>query len=254
MIDYGKPLEGTTALVTGAGSGIGSGGALSFAALGANVMVADIDLESAHETATRIKAMGGTAAVAVCDVTSEIQVTAMIAATISAFGSLDSAFNNAGNAMAQFRIHELPVEEWEQSLRINLTSTFLCVKHELAHMLVNGGGCIVNTASGAAKLPAPGRAPYSAAKRGVVALTAHVAADYASEGIRSNAVLPGLIDTPGVRANYPDGSLEQIAQQLPGGQLGQPSDIGDVAAWLCTDAARHINGQALVVDGGGILA
>ncbi len=247
-------LDGSTALVTGAASGIGRGGALSFAGLGARVMVADINLDGAQETADMIVAQGGTATAVTCDVTDEDSVQAMIAATIETFGSLDHAFNNAGNAMGQYAIHEMPLEYWRESIEVNLTGTFLCLKHEIVHMTANGGGNIVNTSSGAAKIPAPGRAPYSAAKRGVVALTAHVAKDYGSQGLRVNAVLPGLIDTPGVRRNYQEGELEKIAKFVPGGRLGEPADIGDVAAWLCTDAARFMNGQALVVDGGGILA
>lgn len=254
MSDLGTPLSDTVALVTGAGSGIGRGGALSFAQLGATVMVADINLDGAQETVGLIEAGGGTAAAVSCDITDEAQVEAMIAATVNRFGKLDAAFNNAGNAMGQYAIHEMPIEYWRQSVEVNLTGTFLCLKHEIIHMKEHGGGCIVNTSSGAARVPAPGRAPYSAAKRGVVGLTAHVAKDYSADGLRVNAVLPGLIDTPGVRANYEDGQLEKIAKFVPGGRLGLPADIGDVAAWLCTDAARFINGQALVVDGGGVLA
>ncbi len=249
-----SPLDGQVALVTGAGSGIGRGGAVAFGALGATVMVADINLDGAQETVEMLQASGVEAAAVHCDVTDEASVVAMIEATVSTFGKLDAAFNNAGNALGQYAIHEMPLDYWKQSVEVNLTGTFLCLKHEVVHMTANGGGRIVNTSSGAAKVPAPGRAPYSAAKRGIVALTAHIASDYAKQGIRSNAVLPGLIDTPGVRANYEDGQLEKIAQYVPGGRLGEPADIGEVAAWLCTDAARFINGQALVVDGGGILA
>ncbi len=249
-----SPLSESVALVTGAGSGIGRAGALSFAALGASVMVSDINSAGAEETVALIEATGGVAAAVACDVTDEAQVEAMIAATVERFGRLDAAFNNAGNAMGQYAIHEMPLDYWRESVEVNLTGTFLCLKHEIIYMTANGGGSIVNTSSGAARVPAPGRAPYSAAKRGVVGLTAHAAKDYSAQGLRVNAVLPGLIDTPGVRANYEDGQLEKIAKFVPGGRLGEPSDIGDVAAWLCTDAARFINGQALVVDGGGILA
>lgn len=240
--------------MTGAASGIGRAGAMAFAHLGADVMVADIDVAGAEETVALLEAEGVRAAALECDVTVEADVERLVAMTVETFGRLDAAFNNAGRAMAQYPIHETPLEHWNASMAVNLTGTFLCLKHEVRHMMEHGGGCIVNTASGAARVPAPGRAPYSAAKRGVVALTAHVAQDYGRHGIRVNAVLPGLIDTPGVRGQSDAEKLERMAAFLPGGRLGEPAHVGDVAAWLCTDATRYINGQAIVVDGGSILA
>ena len=178
----------------------------------------------------------------------------MMVAIAERFGRLDMAWNNAGNAMEKARLHETPLELWRASVEVNLTSTFLCLKHELAHMLEVGGGRIVNTASGAARVPAPDRSPYSAAKRGVVALTAHAAHDYKGDNIRVNAVLPGLIDTPPVRANLVGTTIEEMAPVLPLGRMGEPADVADVAVWLCSEEARFVNGQAIVVDGGGILA
>ncbi len=248
------PLEAKSALVTGAASGIGRAGAMAFAAKGARVLVADVNDEGAAETVALIEASGGEAAAVHCDVTDEAQVEAMVATAVSRFGGLDLAWNNAGRAMAQAPIHEMTLERWQASVEVNLTSVFLCLKHEVRHMLEAGGGCIVNTASGAARVPAPGRSPYSASKRGVVGLTAHAAQDYLKAGIRVNAVLPGLIDTPPVRANLGSTTIEKMAPILPLGRMGDPAEVADLAVWLCTDEARFVNGQAIVVDGGGILA
>lgn len=247
-------LANRVALVTGAGSGIGRAGALAFAAAGAQVMVADINLAGAHETVALIEATGGAAAAVACDVTIEEQVQAAIVATVARFGGLQAAFNNAGNALGQAPIHETDLADWQRSVDVNLTSVFLCLKHEIRHMIEHGGGAIVNTASGAARVPAPGRPAYSASKRGVVALTAHAAKDYARYGIRTNAVLPGMIDTPPVRANLGDEAIAAISKHLPGNRLGDPAEVADVAVWLCSDEARYVNGQAIVVDGGMIHA
>lgn len=242
------------AFVTGAASGIGRAGAVAFAAAGINVMVVDRDRAGGISTVAMITATGGTAEAIKCDVTEEDQVESAIAQTVATFGRLDIAFNNAGNAFGQSPLHETDLDDWRRSVDVNLTSVFLCMKHELKHMLANGGGAIVNTSSGAARVPAPGRAAYSASKRGVVALTAHAARDYVNDGIRVNAVLPGVIDTPAVRANNDESRLSSMAAFLPGRRLGQPAEVADVALWLCSDEARYVNGQAIVVDGGMIHA
>lgn len=247
-------LEGKVAFVTGAASGIGRAGAVAFAKAGAKVMVIDRDRAGGISTVAMINSAGGDAEFIKCDVTVEDEVALAVAGTVSRFGALNVAFNNAGNAFGQAPLHETDIDDWRRSVEVNLTSVFLCMKHQIRHMLTDGGGSIVNTSSGAARVPAPGRAAYSASKRGVVALTTHAAKDYVAAGIRSNAVLPGVIDTPAVRANNDDERLTSIARYLPGNRLGEPAEVADVALWLCSDEARYVNGQAIVVDGGMILS
>lgn len=254
MTTSGVNLTGQVAIVTGAASGIGRAGALSFAAAGARVMVADLNETGARETVEMISAAGGESAAIGCNVTVEDQVAHMVAETVRRFGQLDCAFNNAGNALGQAKIHEIDLADWEASIAVNLTSVFLCMKHEIGHMIANGGGTIVNTSSGAARVPAPGRAPYSAAKRGVVGLTVQAARTYVRQGVRVNAVLPGVILTPALEGNHDEEGLARMAKMMPTGRLGEPAEIGDVAAWLCSDGARFVNGQAIPVDGGAILA
>lgn len=249
------PLAGQVALVTGGGGGIGRSAALSFARHGARVMVVDLKLDGGNETVEMISAEGGEASFLDVDVADEAAVEAMVAATVATMGGLDHAFNNAGISDKGVPFHEMELTSWDRMIRVNLTAVFLCMKHEIRHMLASGGGNIVNTASGAALIPAPGQCHYSAAKRGVVALTSHAAADYKRKGIRANCVLPGMIDTPMVRAGMmEDVGLEAIQQYLPTGRLGEPQEVGDVAVWLCTPAAGFVNGQAIVVDGGGLIA
>lgn len=247
-------LEGKVAFVTGGASGIGRAGAVAFASAGSKVMVIDRDRAGGISTVAMINSAGGDAEFIKCDVTIEAEVAAAVAGTVERFGSLDVAFNNAGNAFGQAPLHETDLGEWQRSVDVNLTSVFLCMKHQIQHMLTGDGGSIVNTSSGAARVPAPGRAAYSASKRGVVALTTHAAKDYVSNGIRANTVLPGVIDTPAVRANNDDDRLTSIARFLPGNRLGEPAEVADVAIWLCSDEARYVNGQAIVVDGGMILS
>jgi len=247
-------LDGEAAFVTGGASGIGRAGAHALAGVGAQVMIADLNAGGAAEVAEEIRSAGGTAQSVGCDVTDEAAIQAALEATVQAFGGLTLAFNNAGNALGRARIHETDAADWRASIEVNLTSIFLCMKHELAWMMDHGGGCIVNTSSGAARVPAPGRAPYSAAKRGVVALTAQAARDYGSLGIRVNTVLPGVIDTPALRSNHDDEALDRLRRFLPSGRLGDSNEIADAVVWLCSPGSRYVNGQSLVVDGGGILA
>ncbi|WP_420637960.1 SDR family NAD(P)-dependent oxidoreductase [Candidatus Poriferisocius sp.] len=245
-------MENKVALVTGGASGIGRSAAVLFARRGVRVMVADRNAEGGAETQRLIQAEGGEARFAAVDVTDEEQVAGVVASTVSAFGRLDCAFNNAGITHPSRLFHELTLEQWDEMIAVNLTSVFLCMKHEIIQMRAQGGGAIVNNASGAAIVPAPGQPHYTAAKRGVLGLTTHAADELGNEGIRVNAVCPGMIDTPMVaawRESSPE-MADAVIQQMPGQRLGLPEEVAEAAVWLCSDEARWVSGDTMVVDGG----
>ena len=253
--------DGRVALVTGAGSGIGRASALTFAREGAKVVVADLDGAGAKATAERIEAGGGQALALQVDVTNEAQVADMIRRTVDRFGRLDAAHNNAGISHRPVAFHEMTLEAWNQMIAVNLTSVFLCIKHELEQMrqqpiLGWGRGAIVNTSSGAGIVPAPGQPHYTAAKHGVLGLMKNVASEYALQRIRCNSILPGITDTAMVAASFAANGPEyrkKLEATVPGGELCQPEEMAETAVWLCSDHARRVNGQGIVVDGGGVL-
>ena len=250
--------QGKVVLATGAAGGIGRAAAQQFAAQGAaQVVVGDIDAEGARSTAAAINAAASqpvASAVAV-DVTDEAAVMAMIDRIVADHGRLDIAFNNAGisDQMAEFQ--NLDKSRWDRMIAVNLTSVFLCMKHELRHMAEQGGGAIVNTSSGAGVVAAPGQPHYTAAKHGVVGLTKAAAQEYARRGIRVNAVLPGSTDTPMIRRFIGDNTeiAKLIAATNIGGRMLTPDEVAEVAVWLGSDAASMVNGQSLIVDGGGLV-
>ncbi|WP_420620285.1 SDR family NAD(P)-dependent oxidoreductase [Candidatus Poriferisocius sp.] len=245
-------MEGKVALVTGGASGIGQAAAVLFARRGASVAVADRNTEGGAETVALVEAEGSQVQFFETDVTDEDQVAALVASTVSAFGQLDYAFNNAGITHPSRLFHELTLEQWDEMIAVNLTSVFLCMKHEIIQMLEQGGGAIVNTASGAAIIPAPGQPHYTAAKRGVLGLTTYAADELNNKGIRVNAICPGMIDTPMVaswRESSPE-MAEAVVQMMPGGRLGLPAEVAEAAVWLCSDEARWVSGDTMVVDGG----
>ncbi len=253
--------EGRVALVTGAGSGIGRASAQIFAREGARVVVADLNEAGAKETVASIESAGGEAFAIRTDVTDESSVEQMIRATVERYGRLDAAMNNAGVTSAHYQFHEMPREEWERMLAVNLTGVFLCMKHEIIQMLTQdvlgtGRGAICNTSSGAAVVPAPGQPHYTAAKHGVVGIMKNAAQEYAEHKIRCNSVLPGITETAMLAESLSknDGAYrEQLEKTVPGGVLGKPEEVGEAAVWLCSDRASRVNGQGLIVDGGGVL-
>ena len=245
-------------LVTGAAGGIGRAAARQFAAQGAShVVVADIDAAGASETVKQINstASESRATAVEVDVTDEAAVESMVDWIVSRHGRLDIAFNNAGISDQMSEFHALDRARWDRMIAVNLTSVFLCMKHELRHMAAGGGGTIVNTSSGAGVVAAPGQPHYTAAKHGVVGLTKAAAQEYARRGIRVNAVLPGSTDTPMIRRFI--GDNEEIAKLIAstniGGRMLTADEIAEVAVWLASDAASMVNGQSLIVDGGGLV-
>lgn len=246
-------LVDQVAIVTGAGSGIGAMSAASFADAGARVVAADVDEGSALATAKRIRESGGDALAVRCDVADEAAVRALVAEAVQSYGRLDIAHNNAGidGDMAS-RLADLSTTSWERVLAVNLTGVFLCMKHEIPVMLENGGGAIVNTSSVAGLRGLGKSAAYGASKHGVVGLTRIAALDYASSGIRVNAVCPGAIETAmlsAAKATNPR-MIEGLAKATPMKRVGKPAEIADLVVWLCSDEASYLTGQAISVDGG----
>ncbi len=245
-------------LVTGAAGGIGAAAARQFVQQGADhVIAADLDADGVGRTVAEINSKCSvTRATALkLDVTEESAVSAMIERIVAEHGRLDIAFNNAGISDSMSAFHELDAARWDRMISVNLTSVFLCMKHELAHMAARGRGAIVNTSSGAGVVAAPGQPHYTAAKHGVVGLTKAAAQEYARRGIRVNAVLPGSTDTPMIRRFIGDdpGIKKLIASTNIGGRLLTADEVAETAVWLASDSASTVNGQSLIVDGGGLV-
>ena len=245
-------LGGKIALITGAGSGIGRATALIFAREGATIALSDIAAEGGQETLRMVKQAGAEAIFVRTDVSKLAEVEALIAKVISNWGRLDCAFNNAGIDGKMAKTAECTEETWNRTIAVNLTGVFFCMKAEIPHMLRQGGGAIVNTASAAGLTGSPGLPAYVASKHGVVGLTRAAAIEYGREKVRVNCVCPGPIRTPMLgRLLSTRPEMEQrFASAEPLKRLGEPAEIGEAVAWLCSDAASYVTGHAMSVDGG----
>ncbi len=246
-------LEGRTALITGAASGIGRASAKLFAAEGASVVLFD-RADAVHETARMVTDAGGKALSLTGDVGEEREIEAAVAKTVQTFGGLHIAFANAGVSGGLTTLMEQTGEMWLDLLRTNLVGPFLMVKHAGKYMAAQGRGSIIGTASVAALRSGAGGSPYSASKAGVISLVQTSAQQLAGTGVRVNAICPGLIET-GMTAPLFDrarekGTEQKLGQLNPLRRAGQPIEIAEVALFLASDAASYVNGQAIVVDGG----
>lgn len=242
---------GKTALVTGGASGIGRGVALAFAQAGAQVVIADIDVEGGESIVRQIRQAGCRAIFVRTDVAWNEDVEALMRTIVETFGRLDCAFNNAGIELEHQRLAESDEELFDRMIAINVKGVWLCMKHEIRQMLTQGGGVIVNAASVAGLVGAPMHAIYAASKHAVVGLTKSAAAEYGRKGIRINDVCPGVIRTAMLdRAIERDaGTEEAMVRMHPIGRLGEIEDVAAAVLWLCSDASSFVTGHSLAVDG-----
>ena len=246
-------FDGKVALVTGAGSGIGRASALAFTREGTKVVVSDIDPDGGEETAVKIREAGGEAAFVEADVSKADQVEDLVNRVVETFGGLDFAHNNAGiEGTMGAPTADQTENDWDRVISINLKGVWLCMKYEIPKMLDSGGGAIVNTASVAGLVGFEGICHYTASKHGVVGLTKTAALEYAKQGIRVNAVCPGVIHTPMIeRATGGDAEAQaQFSSIEPVGRMGTPEEVAETVVWLCSDAASFVTGVPMPVDGG----
>ena len=245
-------FENKVALVTGAASGMGLATARAFAEAGAAVTLADINADGARSAAEDLVAAGHQAIGSRCDVADEAEVAAMVEQTVSTFGRLDAAFNNAGVQAPPSDMADEAAEQFDRVNAINLRGVWACMKHELRRMREQGSGAIVNCSSLGGLVGLPSRAAYHASKHGVIGLTRSAALEYAPRGICINAVCPGIVETPmvtGMLVSQPE-AMKELMKEQPIGRLGRPEEIAAAVLWLCSPAASFVIGHALAVDGG----
>ena len=245
-------LRGRSGIVTGAGSGLGRATALQFGAVGARVIVADVNVEAGEAVVAEIVDAGGSARFVATDVTDPAACEALIAACVDAFGTLDFAVNNAGTTGTPGSIVDYPLDAWRATMAVNLDGVFFAMRAELPSMVEAGRGAIVNVASGAGLVGFAGLPAYVASKHGVVGLTKSAALECAARGVRINCVCPGSVRTPMLEGFMGgDERMERaMTAGVPMGRLGTPAEIAEAIVWLCSDAASYMVGHALVCDGG----
>lgn len=244
-----KTFAGKTVLVTGGGSGIGEAVALQLGAQGANVAVADLDLKAATRVAEAVEKAGGVASAIACDVGDADSVKAMVASTVSTFGGLHGAFNNAGVGGPAGLAQDIDIDAYHKLMDVNLHSVFYCMKYEAPEMIKSGGGSIVNTSSILGLVGEGMYLPYVASKHGVVGMTKAAAISYSSQGVRVNSVHPGYIKTPLLTANLDEAAMEGVASLHPIGRLGEASEVAEVVCFLLSDKSSFVTGSQSVVDG-----
>jgi NAD(P)-dependent dehydrogenase (short-subunit alcohol dehydrogenase family) len=250
-----RQLEGKIAIVTGAGGGIGSATAELMAARGASVVLADVHLQSAERVAAAVEHAGGTAQPLLLDLRREDSIVALVQSALQRFGRIDILHNNAADLAPDLAgrdrdVETMEAEVWDRTFAVNLRGTMLCCKYVLPHMVCQGGGSIINTASNLGMQGNVGQAAYAASKAAIIQLTRSIAASHGRRGIRCNTVSPGLVMTPAARDNLPPRLHQIVAGETLTPYLGVPADIAHAVAFLASDEARYVTGHNLVVDGG----
>lgn len=249
-----RRLEGKRAIVTGAGSGIGRASARLFASEGASVVAVDRSRDALEETVALIKDDGGNAIVMPADAADEKDVKAYVDKAVSAFGGVDTIFANAGISGGLVPLMEQSTAMWTEILRVNLIGPFLAIQNVVPHMVQQGSGTIICTASVAGLRANAGGHPYSASKAGVISLVQTTASSLAGTGVRINAVCPGLIETGMTKPIFDyakgRGTTEKLGQVNPMQRHGEPHEIASMALFLASDDSSYVNGQAIAVDGG----
>lgn len=242
-------LRGKVALVTGGNSGLGLATAALFAKEGAKVVIAARNEDRSKAAVEQIRADGGEADYVVADMANPADIAAMVDFTVGSYGRLDCAVNNAGYDSAHQPLIAFDEEEWDRSQAVNLKGTWLCMKHQIPHMIEAGGGAILNVSSSAGLLGIPNLTPYVASKHGMVGLSKVASSEYAGKNVRVNTVCPGGIKTPMLdQTNQAD--VERYLAMVPMGRLGTPEEFAKAAVFLCSPMASYITGITVAVDGG----
>jgi len=250
-------FENKVALVTGAASGLGLATARAFAESGASVVLADWDEKEVQAAAQGLADQGHKTLAVCCDVSDDAQVEAMVNQAVATFGRLDAAYNNAGVQGVLADTADSPRDDYDRVMGVNLRGVWSCMKYELRKMREQGSGAIVNCSSLGGLVGGNQRGTYHAAKHGVIGFTKSAALEYATRGIRVNAVCPGMIRTPMFDKMIAEGQGEELNAMLktlvPMGRMGRPEEIADAVLWLCSSAASYVTGQSISVDGGYVM-
>ncbi len=246
-------LDDKVVLLTGGASGMGRAGAVLMAREhAAHIYLVDLNEEGGAGTVDLVREAGGNATFVRADVCDDDAIAALIGRIVDEHGRLDCAWNNAGITDVGRPFAEVDRASWDRMIAINLTSVFVCMKYELQQMELQGFGSVVNTASASGLVATPGLVHYTAAKHGVLGLTKQGALEYNNKGVRVNAVCPGMVDTPLTQGLFDSNPrlAASIQRLMPGGKLGQPSEVAEAVAWLFSDHASWVSGLSMVIDGG----